>query len=435
MIKADIVNRVAEMSDVPRVKAAQAVDTIIEAMKDGALRRQADRAARLRRLPGARPQEGRRPQPQDRRRGRHHPGQDRALQTRQGPQEPLSVPPSQTPERQLTARRRRRLPRCCRPTATRPAPCRPAALRPGAAALRRSPSSPPPRWAPSSRWSLDPHRRAIARLGALPLSPTLRSRSSGAIPALLRLGPALRLADALRSCSATRWATTLACRRYGLPVTPPYFLPAPLGLGTFGAFIRIRAPIRDQARAARRRGRRARSPASSRSCPSWCSARLVDARRALAAIVGRGEARSLLLLAPQLLSSWFAGLFHGPLPPGLVLDSIPSPGGLGRHVRHHAQPAAAGAARRRPHPLRRGRPAAGAARPAALAGARRARILVAGLVALVRRRAGAAAPPSAGGATSASRSTPMGAGSSCAVALLIFVLCFMPVPMQEVVLR
>jgi DNA-binding protein HU-beta len=34
MIKADIVNRVAEVSDVPRVKAALAVDTILKAMKD-----------------------------------------------------------------------------------------------------------------------------------------------------------------------------------------------------------------------------------------------------------------------------------------------------------------------------------------------------------------------------------------------------------------
>lgn len=33
MIKADIVNRVAEASDVPRVKAAEAVDTVLEAMK------------------------------------------------------------------------------------------------------------------------------------------------------------------------------------------------------------------------------------------------------------------------------------------------------------------------------------------------------------------------------------------------------------------
>ncbi len=36
----------------------------------------------------------------------------------------------------------------------------------------------------------------------------------------------------------------VACRHYRLPATPPYFLPAPWGLGTFGAFIRIRAPIR-----------------------------------------------------------------------------------------------------------------------------------------------------------------------------------------------
>lgn len=34
MIKADIVNMVADATDVPRVKAAQAVDTIIDAMRD-----------------------------------------------------------------------------------------------------------------------------------------------------------------------------------------------------------------------------------------------------------------------------------------------------------------------------------------------------------------------------------------------------------------
>jgi DNA-binding protein HU-beta len=34
MIKADIVKRVAEVSEVPRVKAALAVDTILRAMKD-----------------------------------------------------------------------------------------------------------------------------------------------------------------------------------------------------------------------------------------------------------------------------------------------------------------------------------------------------------------------------------------------------------------
>jgi membrane-associated protease RseP (regulator of RpoE activity) len=38
----------------------------------------------------------------------------------------------------------------------------------------------------------------------------------------------------------------VACRRYGLPASLPYFLPAPFGLGTLGAFIRIKAPLRDK---------------------------------------------------------------------------------------------------------------------------------------------------------------------------------------------
>ena len=34
MIKADIVNRVADSCDIPRIKAAKAVDTILDAIKD-----------------------------------------------------------------------------------------------------------------------------------------------------------------------------------------------------------------------------------------------------------------------------------------------------------------------------------------------------------------------------------------------------------------
>jgi DNA-binding protein HU-beta len=40
MIKADIVNKVAEMSDISRVKAAQAVDTVIEGLRNALARGQ-----------------------------------------------------------------------------------------------------------------------------------------------------------------------------------------------------------------------------------------------------------------------------------------------------------------------------------------------------------------------------------------------------------
>lgn len=35
-------------------------------------------------------------------------------------------------------------------------------------------------------------------------------------------------------------------RRYGITVTLPYFIPAPVGLGTFGAFIRMKSPVTDR---------------------------------------------------------------------------------------------------------------------------------------------------------------------------------------------
>lgn len=63
--------------------------------------------------------------------------------------------------------------------------------------------------------------------------------------ALLRLGLAFSLPTLfiLLCHELGHW---FACRHHRLDATPPYFLPAPIGLGTFGAFIRIRSLVRDK---------------------------------------------------------------------------------------------------------------------------------------------------------------------------------------------
>jgi membrane-associated protease RseP (regulator of RpoE activity) len=62
-------------------------------------------------------------------------------------------------------------------------------------------------------------------------------------PELLRMGLAFSL-TAFTILLAHEMGHYIACRHYGIPCTLPYFLPVPLNFGTFGAFIRIKAPIR-----------------------------------------------------------------------------------------------------------------------------------------------------------------------------------------------
>jgi hypothetical protein len=80
------------------------------------------------------------------------------------------------------------------------------------------------------------------------LEPLLSPRTIVAVwsdPHLLRSGLEFAL-PALFILLCHEMGHWIACRRHRLPATLPYFLPAPVGLGTFGAFIRIRAPVRSK---------------------------------------------------------------------------------------------------------------------------------------------------------------------------------------------
>ena len=115
----------------------------------------------------------------------------------------------------------------------------------------------------------------------------------------------------------------LLCRRYRLAASLPYFKPSPVLLGTFGAFIRIRGCIR-------------------RKCELFDIgvAGPIAGFAALLPILGLGIAwseptpiavassqqlsgASLVLPGHSLLATGLIHLIHGPLPPGTVLNLHP----------------------------------------------------------------------------------------------------------------
>ncbi len=117
----------------------------------------------------------------------------------------------------------------------------------------RDVSPPPPPAATKPPRRTPPHRHPAVNLGLLAAT-TLTLFWSGlylsdsSLPTLEYVLQALSFPAALLSILlAHELGHFLACRRHGLDATLPLFLPAPpypLGIGTFGAFIRIRTPIR-----------------------------------------------------------------------------------------------------------------------------------------------------------------------------------------------
>jgi len=141
-------------------------------------------------------------------------------------------------------------------------------------------------------------------------------------PRLLRIGLSFSL-PTLFILFCHEMGHYLACRRYRLPATLPYFLPAPIGLGTFGAFIRIRGPILSKRQlldvgvAGPLAGFVALLPFL-----AWGIAHSLPVQVTTASDTDNA-AMLLFLPGKSLLWLGLTRLFHGALPPGTVLDPHP----------------------------------------------------------------------------------------------------------------
>jgi len=92
MIKADIVNKVAEVSEISRVKAAQAVDTVIEGLRNALARGQRIELRGFGVFQVKQRKEGHRAQPEDGRGGEDPARKHDPLQAGQGAPQPAVTP-------------------------------------------------------------------------------------------------------------------------------------------------------------------------------------------------------------------------------------------------------------------------------------------------------------------------------------------------------
>lgn len=140
-------------------------------------------------------------------------------------------------------------------------------------------------------------------------------------PALLRVGLSFSLPMML-ILLCHELGHYVLCRRYRIVATPPYFLPAPFAFGTFGAFIRIRSAIRDKRQlfdvgvAGPIAGFVVLVPILVYGIAHSVPARITPAAE-------DGPATLLLQPGASLLSLLVTRLVHGPLAAGMVLDPHP----------------------------------------------------------------------------------------------------------------
>lgn len=154
------------------------------------------------------------------------------------------------------------------------------------------------------------------------LSPDLAARVWSE-PALLWMGLAFSI-PALTILFAHEMGHYIACRRYGIACTLPYFLPSLLNFGTFGAFIKIKSPIYSKRQlfdvgiAGPIAGFVVLVPfllyGVARSHPA-----------PLAVAPGPAAAHSMILMPGHCLAMYLATwIFHGRLAAGMVLDLHPA---------------------------------------------------------------------------------------------------------------
>ncbi len=141
-------------------------------------------------------------------------------------------------------------------------------------------------------------------------------------PALLRIGLAFSI-PALIILLAHELGHYVACRYYRLPCTLPYFLPVPFNFGTFGAFIKIKAPISGK-RQLFDVGVAGPIAGFIALLPFLLYGIAESHPAALSAARDLEDATAMILLPGRCLAVDLATwLFHGRLEPGMVLDLHP----------------------------------------------------------------------------------------------------------------